>query len=177
MGKKATLEDIARDAGVGKGTVDRVLHKRGYVSEEARKKVENSIRKLGYKLNPVASLLASDKYFRVAVIFHNAEREFWDQVESGIDMAAEIYSVRGVQTDKIILPYMDANLEEQAIQNVISQQYDALAIVPYHNEKISTALDAAADAGIRIIEFNNYEPCKKCIYVGENMLASGIFIE
>lgn len=173
MGKKVTLEDVARDAGVGKGTVDRVLHKRGYVSEEAREKVENSIRKLGYKLNPVASLLASDKYYRIAVIFHNTEKEFWNQVEKGIDQAADLYSVRGVQTDKIILPYMDVELEEQAILEVIRKKYDGIAVVPYHSEKISEALDAAADAGIRVIEFNNYEPCKECVYVGEDMLASG----
>lgn len=45
--QKVTLEDVAKDAGVGKGTVDRVIHNRGYVSEEARRKVEQSIKKLG----------------------------------------------------------------------------------------------------------------------------------
>ncbi|MDD6685503.1 MAG: LacI family DNA-binding transcriptional regulator [Lachnospiraceae bacterium] len=59
--QKVTLEDVAKDAGVGKGTVDRVIHNRGYVSEEARRKVEQSIKKLGYQLNPVASLLARDR--------------------------------------------------------------------------------------------------------------------
>ena len=38
MNKKYTIKDIAQMAGVSKGTVDRVLHKRGKVSEDALKK-------------------------------------------------------------------------------------------------------------------------------------------
>ncbi|MCC8138975.1 MAG: LacI family DNA-binding transcriptional regulator, partial [Lachnospiraceae bacterium] len=43
MKKQARIEDIAREAGVGKGTVARVLHTRGYVSEEKRQIVLKTI--------------------------------------------------------------------------------------------------------------------------------------
>ena len=39
MDKKHTIKDIAKLAGVSKGTVDRVLHKRGKVSPAAFEKV------------------------------------------------------------------------------------------------------------------------------------------
>ena len=41
MDKVVTINDIAKAAGVGKGTVDRVLHNRGRVSEETKKRFKN----------------------------------------------------------------------------------------------------------------------------------------
>ena len=43
--KKYTIKDIAKMAGVSKGTVDRVLHKRGKVSDEAHDKVKRVLGK------------------------------------------------------------------------------------------------------------------------------------
>ena len=38
MDKEVTISDVAKAAGVGRGTVDRVLHNRGRVSEETAQK-------------------------------------------------------------------------------------------------------------------------------------------
>ena len=40
MAKQATITEIARKAGVSIGTVDRVLHHRGGVSSESRRRVQ-----------------------------------------------------------------------------------------------------------------------------------------
>ena len=55
--KRITVKDIATLAGVSKGTVDRVLHNRGEVSEASREKVMKIARQIGYKPNVHASLL------------------------------------------------------------------------------------------------------------------------
>ncbi|MFZ4825946.1 MAG: LacI family DNA-binding transcriptional regulator [Phototrophicaceae bacterium] len=49
MVKRSTIGDIARAAGVGHGTVSRVLNDHPYVSEETREKVLATIRDLGYR--------------------------------------------------------------------------------------------------------------------------------
>ena len=59
--EKVTINDVARAAGVSKGTVDRVLHNRGEVSAKSREKVLKVIEELGFKPNLYASLLASQK--------------------------------------------------------------------------------------------------------------------
>ena len=46
MDKKIRIKDIARMAGVSAGTVDRVLHNRGNVSDDARKAVEKIIKQV-----------------------------------------------------------------------------------------------------------------------------------
>ena len=47
-GRPSTIKDVAIAAGVSPGTVDRVLHNRGKVSEAKRKKVLKAIEKLDY---------------------------------------------------------------------------------------------------------------------------------
>ena len=56
--KYATMEDVARLSGVSKGTVDRVLHDRGDVSEKTKQKVLKAIKEVGYKPNIFASILS-----------------------------------------------------------------------------------------------------------------------
>ena len=170
--KITRIEDIAKDAGVGKGTVDRVLHNRGYVSEETRRKVEESISRLGYKPNIAARMLAKRKTYRIAVVYHNSEKEFWGQVEQGIERAAEEFRVSGVETHPIVLAELDGQAEAEAIREVIREGYDGLAIVPYHSENVRDALAEAKKAGIPIVTFNNYESPEYC-YVGDNTLQSG----
>ena len=47
MGKTYRIKDIAEMSGVSTGTVDRILHNRGKVSEEAQKKVEKVLKNGG----------------------------------------------------------------------------------------------------------------------------------
>ena len=44
----ASIRDVAQRAGVGVGTVSRVLNGNGYVAEETRKKIETAISELEY---------------------------------------------------------------------------------------------------------------------------------
>ncbi len=60
----STINDVAEASGVTIGTVDRVLHERGEVSEKTREKVLRAVRELGYKPNVYASMLARNKSHR-----------------------------------------------------------------------------------------------------------------
>ena len=51
MAKKLTIKQIAQLSGVSAGTVDRVLHNRGRVSEEAYAKVRKVLDKQDYRRN------------------------------------------------------------------------------------------------------------------------------
>ena len=48
MGKRVTIQQIAELAGVSRGTVDRVLNHRSYVSEAVRARVEAAVAETGY---------------------------------------------------------------------------------------------------------------------------------
>ena len=44
----ASIKEVAQKAGVGVGTVSRVLNSTGYVSDETRIKVETAMKELNY---------------------------------------------------------------------------------------------------------------------------------
>ena len=88
MDRIITIDDIARAAGVGKGTVDRVLHSRGRVSAETRARVLRCIEQLDYRPNKTARMLAKTRDYRIAVCFHDKEAEFWQQIRCGVDKAS-----------------------------------------------------------------------------------------
>ena len=64
----ATIQDVAKHAQVGVGTVSRVLSGKGYVKEETRQRVQASIEKLNYTPNEMARNLFFHKSGIIAVI-------------------------------------------------------------------------------------------------------------
>ena len=54
----ATISDVAKEAGLAVATVSRIMNNRGYISEEARKKVEAAAEKLNYRPNELARSLS-----------------------------------------------------------------------------------------------------------------------
>ena len=92
--KKVSIKDIASKSGVSIGTVDRVIHQRGEVSEKTRQKVLKVIEKLNYQPNLIARSLASKKKLKLAILLPkaNSDNEYWYFPQVGIKKAlAEIH--------------------------------------------------------------------------------------
>ncbi|MGW8249837.1 MAG: LacI family DNA-binding transcriptional regulator [Anaerolineales bacterium] len=66
--KPATIRDVAKKAGVGLGTVSRVINESPKVSEATRLRVLQAIRELNYVPNPTARRLSMGKTLVIAVI-------------------------------------------------------------------------------------------------------------
>ncbi len=63
----ATIKDVARQAGVGQGTVSRVLNDSGYVSEEARQRVLDAVQALKYVPNAQARAMMTKRTMTIGV--------------------------------------------------------------------------------------------------------------
>jgi DNA-binding LacI/PurR family transcriptional regulator len=63
-----TIRDVAREAGVGIGTVSRVLNDSSLVSEETRQKVRTAIEALDYSPSSVARRLSRGRSMAIAVV-------------------------------------------------------------------------------------------------------------
>ncbi|WP_329115357.1 LacI family DNA-binding transcriptional regulator [Streptomyces sp. NBC_01465] len=76
--KPPTVHDVAREAGVSRGTVSRVLNGGHYVSPAARKAVEAAIKKTGYVVNRHARSLITGRSDSVAFLLTEPQEKFFE---------------------------------------------------------------------------------------------------
>ena len=86
-----TIYDVARDANVSMATVSRVVNGNQNVKPTTRRKVQESIDKLGYRPNAVARGLASKKTTTVGVIVPDISTSFYAELSRGIADVATMY--------------------------------------------------------------------------------------
>lgn len=87
---QATIFDVARLCNVSRGTVDRVIHNRGRVSQETVDKVKRAIEILDYSPNLNASILASKRTYRFAVLIPEFNHgEYWEKIHEGFIQGAK----------------------------------------------------------------------------------------
>lgn len=82
----ASIKDVAKEAGVGVGTVSRALNGTGYVSPETRKKIEKAVRKLEYTPNELARNLYRNRTGIVGVIVPDLDHPFFSALAKHIEM-------------------------------------------------------------------------------------------
>ena len=73
----ATIKDVALDAGVSTATVSRVLNKDYRVSDAMRRRVFSSIKKLDYRVHPVAQTLRLGRSRTIGVIIPDMSNFFF----------------------------------------------------------------------------------------------------
>src|SRR5882762_10169802 len=82
---RPTLDEVAALAGVGRGTVSRVVNGSPQVSPEAREAVRKAIEELGYVPNRAARALVTQRTDSVAlVVSESEERVFGEPFFAGV---------------------------------------------------------------------------------------------
>ena len=81
--RRATIHDVAAEAGISRGTVSRVLNDEPYVSAQARQAVEAAVRKVGYVRNAAARNLVTQRSRAVALIVHEPHSVVLDDPNIG----------------------------------------------------------------------------------------------
>lgn len=102
-----TIYDVARDANVSMATVSRVVNGNQNVKPSTRRKVLESIERLGYRPNAVARGLASKKTTTVGVIIPDISTSFYGELSRGIADIATMYEYN------IILSNSDERAERE----------------------------------------------------------------
>lgn len=92
-----TIYDVARAAGVGVGTVSRVLNNSQAVKESTRQKVLNTISRLNYEPDPIARSLTTGRTRVLGVIIAFVTRSFSVEVLRGM-----VSAVSGTDYDLVI---------------------------------------------------------------------------
>ena len=87
---RVTIYQVAQAANVSLATVSRVINKKGNVTEATREKVEETIRRLGYKPSALAQALATSKSTTIGIVIPSANYVYISNLLSGLsDVAKE----------------------------------------------------------------------------------------
>ncbi|HBN57595.1 MAG TPA: LacI family transcriptional regulator [Lachnospiraceae bacterium] len=81
----ATLKDVAKEAGLTTSTVSRVLNNRGYISDNARKKVGDAMKKLDYYPNEVARSLHGKSTNTIGLIVPHIRHPYFAETISNLE--------------------------------------------------------------------------------------------
>ena len=73
----ASIKDVAQKAGVGVGTVSRVINGSGYVAADTRKKIEQAISDLEYTPNELARNLFRNRTGIIGVLIPDLDHPFF----------------------------------------------------------------------------------------------------
>jgi len=98
-GKKLTISDIARLAGVSKKTVSRVINRSGLVKEETRDKILKVVAEHGFTPDPQARALALRRSQLIALISDQPNPQYVVDMQSGI-----LEGLIGTQYQLVIRP-------------------------------------------------------------------------
>lgn len=135
----ATIKDIAKAAGVSQGTVSNVLNKRGGVSYEKIRLVEQAALAMGYEIDERASVLRRGTTRTIAVVLPSLEARRYADLYTGMVHAASKrgYDLRLFLTDD--MPHAElAALREAA--SVKACAIAAVSCLTNHREHYAAAL-------------------------------------
>ncbi len=176
MTKKAIrIKDIAKTAGVSVGTVDRVLHNRGKVSEKALKKVSAALNKSEYRPNLIARTLGSNKEYKIIVLLPNHEQDpYWALVYKGIVQSKHEWSHYGVHISTYGFDLEQKNSFVEVSRKVIKAKPDGILVAPIFYNETLPFFEIIQKKGIPFTLFNtNITESNALSFIGQDLYQSG----
>jgi LacI family transcriptional regulator len=145
--KSATLLDVAREAGVSRATVARVLSAGGYVGEETRLKVEEAVRQTGYRPNVMARSLRTQRTYTIGHITAEfTQNAFFAHVARSIEREG---LANGYKTFLYNQDGSDAH-ERAGVEQFIERRVDAVIFTYPRDPQSLEMLRAAAMPVVQI---------------------------
>ena len=167
-------KQIAELAGVSRGTVDRVLNRRGEVSEDTKNKVLTIVKALNYKPNRAGkSLVISQKNIKIGCIMIQADNPFYTELNQGIQKKAAEYAEYGIQ---ILMRFsvFEASAQIALIDELMEQGINALVIQPANNSSLCNKINEISASGIPVVTTNTDLPNSDTFcYIGNDFYLCG----
>ena len=169
-----TIKEIAQLCGVSRGTVDRVLNKRGRVKPETETLILRTIESLGYTKNIVGRALTVRRTAPViGTILCSEGNPFFDDVIAGFRKAEAELQDYGAS---ILLRTMRGHGVEQQLKLIdeTAGQLTALVIQPINDPRIEERLRRLKQEGVPTVTVNtDIENSCRCCYVGSDYETGG----
>jgi LacI family transcriptional regulator len=171
-----TIKDIAKLSNVSIGTVDRVIHNRGYVSAKAKEKVEWAIKKLKYTPNIYARQLKLSKKYKFGILMPELHQDanYWEQAAIGMHKAAEELETLKV---KIKFFYFDRYSENsfcKKYSQILKDDLDGLLIAPILVDNYKELISKIPERIPYVFFDSDLPDTKRFTFIGQDPFQSGM---
>lgn len=82
---RATIYDVAREAGVSIATVSHVMNGKGKISRERREEILDIMQRLNYRPNAIASALAGKKTYTLGLLVPDISNPFFAEIARSVE--------------------------------------------------------------------------------------------
>lgn len=174
--QSARIKDIARMAGVSTGTVDRVLHNRGEVSEETKKKVRKILTETNYFPNFLASSLKSGRNLNLVSLLPepSPENPFWQKHSTGIRKAMSELAHFPVKLTEINFNLDSEDDFQKKADLIPGINADGILMAPVFRAESLHLCSMLTGKNIPFVFIDGYIEGTGCLtYIGEDVFRSG----
>lgn len=150
--KRATLKDVAREAGVSVGMASRVLGSYGYFSDDTKEKVTEAAQALGYRPNIIARSLRKGTTKALGVLVSNIASFHWTTFVQGVEEAASRHGYQVIlgNTDD------DPDMERLYLSALYERNVDGIVVSPVPENLVH--LDTLAQGGFPMLLVDTVAP-------------------
>ncbi|MBQ7339896.1 MAG: LacI family DNA-binding transcriptional regulator [Clostridia bacterium] len=168
-----TIKDVAKKAGVGIGTVSRVINKQKAVGDKTRDKVLDAMKELNYSPNKMASQLRKNKTKIIALLVPVINHPFFAKLAYFIEDEADKFGY----TVLLVSSQQRVEKEVEIISRIKRREVDGAVFVTHfmHDEKVFkdcpiVSIDRTFSKDVPYVTSNNYDATKKAL---EYMIEKG----
>lgn len=170
-----TIQEIAAEAGVSRGTVDRALNGRPGINRETEARIKKIAKKMGYRTNRAGRALAlAARGEKIGVLIQAADTPFMKEVIRGVKEAMTEYEQFGVRVVLEQIGNVDAVKASAILKKFAEEGCSGIALVPADDPVVRDTVNELADSNIDIVTLNfDIEGIRRMCFVGQNAVQSG----
>jgi LacI family transcriptional regulator len=173
LATRSRLTDVAREAGVSRATVDRVLNGRAGVHARTVQHVNAVVQRLGYRPDPAATRLARTRQHALCIVLPSGANSFVsllaDQVRAlGPWLAEQRASAHVERVDVFSAEALARHLAG------LHGRYDAVVVMALDHPQVRAAIDDLVESGTVVVTMVSDVPgSRRAHYVGIDNVSAG----
>lgn len=170
-----TIRQIAKEAGVSRGTVDRVLNGRPGVKPEVRERIMSIANQLNYSPNVAAKALAYRKNpVLLGIVMPPRDIQFFEEIRKGIYEAEEELKGLGIRLEYRYVDNVTPDEGAAAVRDLAEAGANGILFSLMDDPAIRESIDFAVEQGIPVVTFNSdVENSRRICFVGQDLRKSG----
>lgn len=136
----ATINDVAKLAGVSVATVSRLLNDTAFVNKDTSEKVYAAIKELNYRPNRIAQSLNTKKSLNIAMIVNDISNPITATYVKGVESVSGLYNYNFI----LCCTDFDIDKEKKFVQSLVEKQIDGIIMSPcgVSDEHVREAVNA-----------------------------------